>query len=498
MFGARHPRHGPVRLWLPDAAGTVAVMDFRQMSVVELADQVRSGSTSAREAVDHALEQISRHNADVNAFVAVDAGRARAAAAVVDQKVASGVDPGPLAGVPLGVKDLEDAAGFVTTHGSVAFADSPPAMEDSPLVARLVAAGCVVVGKTNTPELGWKADTDNALFGSTNNPWDLAHSPGGSSGGSAAAIAAGMVPLATGSDGGGSLRIPSSCCGLSAMKPSLGRVPSGGPNPPDWQHLSTKGPMARRLSDVVAALDVVVGPDPTDLRSLPRPDASWKAAIEDPRPPSRVAWSRTLGYAEVDAEVLALCERAVGVMASLGTEVVEVDTVFDADPVEQWLIMSGAYNLRTLDAIRGTSAARQIDPLLATLIDGAAGTSALDLVRAEDTCHLLNLRLVDLFHDVRLLITPTVAAAPPPRSLGGSGLINGMSDVNWVKFTYPFNMTRSPAASVCVGLTASGLPVGLQLVGPQHGDLVVLRSAAALEAAIGFDALAPYPPSRGD
>jgi aspartyl-tRNA(Asn)/glutamyl-tRNA(Gln) amidotransferase subunit A len=481
-------------LWPGRLDGTVEVVDFRALSVVDLAAEVREGQVSAREVVEHSLDQITRHNADINAFVAVDAVRARADADAVDRKVAGGVNPGPLAGVPLAVKDLEDAAGYVTTHGSIAFADRPPATADSLLVSRLVAAGCIVMGKTNTPELGWTADTDNPLFGPTANPWNLAHTPGGSSGGGAAAIAAGMVPLATGSDGGGSLRIPSSCCGLSAMKPSLGRVPSGGPQAPDWQHLSTKGPMARRLSDVVAALDVVVGPDPSDLRSLPRPEASWLAALEDPRPPRKVAWSPTLGYAEVDAEVLAVCERAVEVMASLGTEVVEVETVFDADPLGEWLTLSGAYNLRTLDTFRGTPVWDRIDPVLAMVLEGAAGATALDLVRAEDACHQLNLRLVDLFHDVRLLITPTVASVPPPRSLEGRGMVNGTPDLNWVKFTYPFNMTRSPAASVCVGLSASGLPIGLQLVGPQHGDLVVLRSASALEAAIGFDALAPYPP----
>jgi Asp-tRNA(Asn)/Glu-tRNA(Gln) amidotransferase A subunit family amidase len=393
----------------------------------------------------------------------------------------------------LGVKDLEDAAGYVTTHGSPAFAGGPASVSDSALVARLVAAGCVVVGKTNTPELGWKSETDNQVFGPTLNPWNLDHSPGGSSGGSAAAIAAGMVPLATGSDGGGSIRIPSSCCGLSGMKPSLGRVPSGGAEAPDWHHLSTRGPMARRLADVVAALDVAVGPDPSDLRSLPRPEASWTAALDDPRPPRKVAWSPTLGYAEVDAEVLAICERAVGVMASLGTEVVEVDTVFDTDPVNQWLTLASVYNLRTHEGLRGTDAWGQIDPVLASVIDSAVTISAIDLVRAEDACHTLNLALVELFHDVRVLITPTVAAEPPLRSNGGSGLINGVTDYNWVKFTYPFNMTRSPAATVSVGLTASGLPVGLQLIGPQHADLVVLRSAAALEAAIGFNDVAPFP-----
>ena len=470
-------------------------MDFRTASVIDLAAQVRSGQRTATELVDHALGRIAAHNPTVNAFVAVDEERARAAAAAVDARVAAGEDPGPLAGIPIGVKDLEDAAGYVTTHGSATRAGYPPAAEDSVLVARLVAAGCVVVGKTNTPELGWKADTENPLFGATLNPWNLEHTAGGSSGGSAAAIAAGMVPLATGSDGGGSLRIPSACCGLTGFKASLGRIPSGGPHAPDWAHLSTKGPMARKLADLVAALEVVVGPHPTDLRSLPRPEASWTAALDDPRPPFRVAWSPTLGYAEIDEEVLGLCRRAVDVLAGLGTEVVEVDTVFDEDPVDSWLTMSGVYNLRTHAAVRGTDAWELVDPVLRMLIDGAADTPAVDLARAEDLCHALNLRLVDLFHDVRLLVTPTTAAVPPPRSLGGAGLVNGTPDINWVKMTYPFNMTRSPAATVCVGTSSAGVPVGLQLVGPQHGDLVVLRAAAALEAALAFDEVAPFPPA---
>jgi aspartyl-tRNA(Asn)/glutamyl-tRNA(Gln) amidotransferase subunit A len=465
-------------------------MDLRRESMVALADEVRAGTLAARELVAHALERIATLNPIVNAFVAVDGERAMAAAAAVDEAVASGHDPGPLAGIPLAVKDLEDAEGFVTTHGSVTHGDSP-AQADSPLVARLKAAGCVVVGKTNTPEFGWKADTDNALFGRTLNPWNTDHIVGGSSGGSAAALAAGMVPLATGSDGGGSIRIPSSCCGLSGLKPSLGRVPSGGPEAPDWHHLSTKGVMARDMADVVAALDVAVGPDPTDLRSLPKPEASWIAALDEPSLPVRVAWSPTLGYAPVDDEVRDACERAVEAVAALGVDVVEVDAVFDSDPVEEWLTLTMAYNLRSLAAARGTPMWERVDALLAAQVDYAAEhISALDLVRAEDACHKLNLRLVHLFHDVRLLLTPTCAAPPPPASLGGAGLINGTEDLNWVRFTYPFNMTRSPAASVCVGRSSAGLPIGLQLVGPQHADLVVIRSAAALEAAIGFDEVA--------
>ena len=467
-------------------------MDFRLTSLRGLAHEVRSGAVSARELVSHALERIDALDATVRAFVAVDETLALEAAERVDAAVAAGQDPGPLAGVPLAVKDLEDAAGFVTSHGSALFAGGSAATEDSPLVARLRAAGCVVVGKTNTPELGWKADTDNTTFGPTANPWHLEHSPGGSSGGSAAAVAAGMVPLATGSDGGGSIRIPSSCCGLSAMKPSLGRVPSGGAHGSDWPDLSTKGVMARRLADVVAALDVAVGPDPSDIRSLPRPEASWPAALDGARVPVRVAWSPTLGYAPLDDEVRALCTGAVQALEGLGAEVVEIETVFDEDPVRDWLTLALAYNLRTLAPYRGTASWDRVDPLLAAQVDWAADhLGAREVIEAQDACHRLNLRLVELFRDVRLLVTPTCAGPPPPRRLEGQGLVNGEADANWVRFTYPFNMTRSPAASVCAGLTAEGLPVGVQLVGPQHADLVVIRSAAALEQAIGFDRLAP-------
>jgi aspartyl-tRNA(Asn)/glutamyl-tRNA(Gln) amidotransferase subunit A len=469
--------------------GTV---DFRRQTVTELAGQVRAGSLSAREVVGHALERIDALNPRINAFVAVDASGALEQAAAIDAVVARGEDPGPLAGIPVGVKDLEDATGFVTTYGSMLYRDSAPATADSPLVARLRAAGCVVVGKTNTPEFGFKADTDNALFGPTANPWELDHSPGGSSGGAAAALASGMIPLATGSDGGGSIRIPSSCCGMSGFKPSLGRVPSGGHFDTEWHDLSTKGPMARRIADVVAALDVAVGPDPRDIRSLPRPEASWPAALDDARLPTRVAWSPTLGYAPLDDEVRALCERAVGLLEPLGVEVVEVDEVFDADPGRPWLAIAMTYNLRTLDAYRGTEQWELIDPLLSAAVEWTAEhVSALDLVRAQDECHRMNLQLVELFRDVRLLVTPTCAGPPPPRALGGGGLVNGQPDPDWVRFTYPFNMTRSPAATVCAGLTENGLPVGIQLVGPQHADLVVIRSAAALEAAIGFDEVAP-------
>jgi aspartyl-tRNA(Asn)/glutamyl-tRNA(Gln) amidotransferase subunit A len=249
--------------------------------------------------------------------------------------------------------------------------------------------------------------------------------------------------------------------------------------------------MARRMADIVTALDVVVGPEPSDLRSLPRPEASWPAALHDPHVPARVAWSPTLGYAEVDREVLRICERALGVLESLGAEVVEVDTVFDTDPVEPWLTMVAACMLRSLDTLREHPRFDEVDPTVTSIAESGRSISAVKLIAAIDACHAMNLRLIALFHNVRLLLTPTMAGPPPPIALNGLGMVNGKEDVNWVRFTYPFNMTRSPAATVCAGLSADGLPIGLQLVGPQHADLVVLRAAAALEAGLGFEELAP-------
>jgi aspartyl-tRNA(Asn)/glutamyl-tRNA(Gln) amidotransferase subunit A len=465
-------------------------MDFRTTSLADLSRQVRSRTVSARELTEQALRLIDTLNPTYNAFVAVDAERALAEAAAVDELIATGGDPGPLAGIPLAVKDTHDAVGYRTTSGSPLLADAPVATSDIPFVARLRAAGCVVVGKTNTPEFAWSANTTNAVFGPTANPFNPAHGSGGSSGGSAAALAAGMVPLATGSDGGGSIRIPSACCGLSGMKPSLGRVPGGGTAAPGWLDLSTNGPMARRIADVVTALDVAVGPDPSDLRALPRPEASWLDALEDPHVPVRVVWAPTLGYAQVDAEVLAVCERAVGVLESLGAEVMVVDTVFDEDPVGDFLTLMGVCQLRTMRPFMGHPRWDEVDPILRAILDLAESTTAEALVQIFDRFHAMNLRLVELFHSARILITPTCSGLAPPAGESVSA-INGEPTANWVQFTYPFNMTRSPAATVCAGLSSNGLPVGLQLVGPQHGDLVVLRTAAALEAALDVDTIAP-------
>jgi Asp-tRNA(Asn)/Glu-tRNA(Gln) amidotransferase A subunit family amidase len=461
------------------------MVDFISDSVESLAGMVRSKQVSARELVQHALDRIDAVDRAVNAFVEVDGERALADAAAVDEAIAGGTDVGPLAGIPIGVKDLEDAVGFRTTRGSALYANRPPATTDSELVTRLKAAGCVVVGKTNTPELGHKADTNNLVFGATRNPWNLEHTSGGSSGGASAALAAGMVPLATGSDGGGSIRIPSALCGLSGLKASLGRVPSGGSDAPDWGHLSTKGPMARRISDVALALDSVIGPDASDLRSLPMPDVSWRAVVEDPKPPLRVGWSPTLGYATPDREVLAICERAVRTLEGMGAEIVELDSVFPEDPGLSWATLVGCYLLRSVRRAGGDEDDwSRLDPTVVPLLELGRSRTTANLVDAEDACHRYNGNLVDVFSGVRVLLTPTTASVAPVS--GQQGIVNGTSTPAWVAYTYPFNMTRSPAGTVCAGVTEAGLPVGLQVVGPQHGDQVVLRTVAAVESALGL------------
>jgi Asp-tRNA(Asn)/Glu-tRNA(Gln) amidotransferase A subunit family amidase len=458
--------------------------------VVELAAMVRTGELSARELAEASLAAIEELDPQIHAFVNVDADLARRDAAAVDELVAAGTDPGPLAGLPLAVKDLDDAAGFPTTHGSAVHRNDAPVPADSAFVARLKAAGCVVVGKTNTPEYGWKGDTVNGWGLATSNPWMLSRSAGGSSGGSGAALAAGMVPLATGSDGGGSIRIPSALCGLTGFKPSLGRVPAGGPNPPGWLDFSTKGVMSRRLADALPGLEIAVGPDPTDLRSLPPPDTRWTKSLDELGAPMRVAWSPDLGYAPVDTEVLDVCRRAVDVLSGLGTDVEEVPAVFEADPGWPWFTIVAVCNERTLGPLRGTEAWDRVDPGLRETADlGRERFGPVDVVRALDDCHRLNLRLVDLFRRHSLLLCPTVASQTG--AVGGHGTINGNEDPNWVRFTYPFNMTRSPAGTVCAGFTADGMPVGLQVVGPQHADVAVLRALVLLEEALAVDSIPP-------
>ena len=437
-------------------------------AALETAAAVRAGSVSALEITRQALERIDRHNPDLNAIIARDDERALAQADAIDARLArDDHDQLPLAGVPLAVKDTEDTVGYRTTHGSRIYADAPLADQDSVLVARLKAAGCIVVGKSNTPEFACSADTTNLVFGSTRNPYDPERMAGGSSGGSAVAVAAGMVPLGTASDGGGSIRIPAAACGLPGFKPSLGRVPDGGPHPVDWPLITTRGVLTRTVADLISVLDVIVGPDPTDLRSLPAPAEPFSVGVDRTALPRRIAWSPSLGYGWTDPSVLAACTAAADRLAADGVEIVEIDEVFDSEPFEIWGPLVAAY----VERLVGDQDRNLLTEEVRYGIEDVHRMSARNLLQLEDACHRLNLQLVAVFETCDLLLTPTLHRDPPRLD----------ETVSWIRATGVFNLTRSPAGTMPVGLSEIGMPVGLQVVGPQHGDLAVLKLMNHLE-----------------
>ncbi len=463
-------------------------MDFREHRVTELAAQVRTGKLSARELTEASLARIEALDPQLNAFVTVADEQALADADAIDERIAAGQSVGRLAGIPLAVKDLEDAAGMPTRYGSLLSSDDP-AEGDSVLVSRLRAAGCIVVGKTTTPEYGHKGVTESPLSGSTANPWDLERSPGGSSGGSAAALASGMVPLATGSDGGGSIRIPSALCGLSGIKTTQGRVPNGGPTPPGSGLLSVKGPMARLIDDVAYALDVCLGPHPTDPFSLPWTGVSLYEGLDQVYLPPSIGWSPTMGFATVDDEVAAVCQAAMDRLSSAGTNVVTIDSIWDEDPVMPWLTMWTTSRVRTQGHLADSPDYEKVDESMRQQIEWGNGVSGADMARSIDAIHTLNLDLDAAFEQAPLLVTPTCAGQTPMR--GHDGTINGEEAPGWVGFTYGLNMTRNPAGTVNVGFTEDGMPVGLQVIGRQLQDMAVLQMLKTLEVLFGTDKVAP-------
>lgn len=450
-------------------------MDFRERSVQEWAAAVRDGEVSAREMVEASLVAIDAQE-ELNAFVATDPERSLAEADEIDARLAAGDEVGPLAGIPIGVKDLEDAAGYVTAQGSFLHAGDPPAEADSILVERMRAAGCVVMGKTNTPEFGWTGDTYNPVFGATGNPWNPKRSPGGSSGGTAAALMAGLVPLCTGSDGGGSIRIPAAACGFSGFKASLGRVPVEGPYRL-WP-LSVHGPMALRVADIAYVQDLVMGPSPRDLDSLPRPDRSWRQAMDEGWQPQRVVWCPSPDGKPSDAEVVAVCEAAVAQMEAAGVAVEVREEGLFKDPIWEYVLLSANAVSGELGELTDEQM-EQITPGLRYYFGLSNSPQVADFNRALDIFYEMSETLNGVLADADLLLTPTVAGHFP--ECGGQGLVNGERVDNWIRHTYPYNLTRLPAGSVRAGFAADGMPVGLQLVGHHLGDVRVLQAMAYCE-----------------
>jgi len=453
-----------------------------------LAAAVRRRELSPVALMEATLDRIERLNPTLNAFVALRAKDALDEARALGDRIARGEDPGPLAGLPFGVKDLEDLAGLPTTHGSVPFR-ADVARDDSTQVARLRRAGAIPVGKTNTPEFGYTAFTKNRLFGITRNPWNLERTPGGSSGGSSAAIAGGLVPLATGSDGGGSVRIPASYTGLFGLKPTFGRIPRGPFRFRDWIDTVSYGPMTRSVTDAAHFLDAVVGQDPRDPDSLPHPGYSYVARLDELPRGLRIAYSGTLGYARVEADVRRETEAAV---AALGKA---LDRPIDelSDRLTDVGVAWGAINCFQMHA--------ELEPLLEKHRDewGHSFVAGVDFgaritAREMGDYQRQRLRLIDevagIFARYDLLLTPTLpttafpAKGPLPTSVGGERLA---SPIHAVAFTYPFNMTGHPAATVRAGFSDEGLPVGLQLVAERGREDLLLQVARAYERVQPFD-----------
>jgi aspartyl-tRNA(Asn)/glutamyl-tRNA(Gln) amidotransferase subunit A len=453
----------------------------------EIAERVRNKEVSAREVIDETLKRMDGANVALNAFTVIDRRGARKQADAIDEAIARGEDPGPLAGVPIGVKDLEPAAGLPWTSGSKAFA-SRVAKVDSVQVARLRAAGAVVMGKTNTPEFGYKGFTDNLLYGPTRNPWDPSKTSGGSSGGSASAVAGGLVPLCTASDGGGSIRIPSAFCGVYGIKPNAGRIPRAGENAPGWGVLSQVGPIARTVRDAARYLDATAGPHPNDLESLDAAPGGYEEAALGGRPTiRRVAWSGDLGYAVVDPDVQRCAAEAARLLAdALGAELVEASPGFD-NPIQSWLAIAAPGDTLIVDDV--TPAQReQFERGFVQFAELGRQVSGLDIARAQEARHHLNRRMTAFFEEYDLLLTPTTATTAFGVESGPPTVIAGqeVGPAAFLPFTYPFNFTGHPAASVPAGFAPDGLPVGLQIVAPRFAEKLLLAVSATYEAANPF------------
>ena len=455
--------------------------DLIWRSALELGDLIRKKELTPVEVTDAALARLEAVNPLLNAFCLVAAARAREQAREAEIAVVKGEPLGPLHGVPISIKDVLATRGLATTGGSRLFADAVPE-EDAIPVARLKAAGAVILGKTNTSEFGHKAVTENPLFGVTRNPWNPERTPGGSTGGGGAAVAAGVGPLALGTDGGGSVRIPAAFCGVFGLKPSFGRVPHAG-GFPGWAHVSHVGPLARTVRDAAALLDVIAGGDDHDRRSLPREPGSYLQACDAGVAGLHVAWTPDLGYAAVDPRVRALCETAAAEFESLGCHVEVVSPGWE-DP-EAWFGTLIAAQFYAAWSDRLPDAEPLMDPTLVTLIRRGGAVPARDYVRAVDRIEAYWAEVRAFLERFDLLLMPTVAVPPfdagarPPREVDG----RSVSVLGWMPFTFPFNLTGQPAASVPAGFTDDGLPVGLQIVGRRHADATVLAAAAAFEAA---------------
>ena len=451
------------------------------LAATDLAALIRRRKVSPVEVIDAVLGRIERLNPQINAYVTVTADEARRAARAAERALGRRrAALGPLHGVPFSVKDLVITKGVRTTFGTPLFADNVPT-EDAPMVARLKAAGAIMVGKTNTPTFGWLGATHNLLFGATRNPWRPDRTPGGSSGGASAAVAAGLAPIAVGTDGGGSIRIPASFAGIFGHKPSYGRIPTY-PASAAWS-VSHIGPMTRTVADAALAMQICAGPDERDPYSLPPSGVNYVRATRGGVKGLRVAYAEDLGnLVALDPEVGRAAARAARAFRELGCRVETVAPRWPS-PAECWYeIFCGGLATRLLPY---RDRRDDIEPGLQAIIDTTAANPPSRYVQAWFDRLAWWQHPRAFFERYDLLLTPTVACPPFPLGLDYPGEVAGKTVVpyGWIPYTYPFNLTGQPAASVPCGFTRDGLPIGLQIVGRRFDDVTVLRAAAAFERA---------------
>jgi len=451
--------------------------DIGFASAEALADLYRKKELSPVEAAEMLLARIDALQPKLNAFVFVDRDGALVAARASEQRWRDNAPLSPIDGVPVTIKDIVLMRGFPTSRGSKMIDPDQDWSEDSPAVARLREAGAVILGKTTTPEFGWKAIGDSPLTGITRNPWNLDRTPGGSSAGAAAACAAGVGPLHLGTDGAGSIRIPSAFTGIFGIKATFGRVPAYPASPLGL--LSNVGPMTRHVRDAALMLNVMSRPDPRDPYALPPENRDWLAGIEEGVRGLRIAYSPDLGYARVDPEIAAACADAARQFEALGASVEEAREVFPS-PRDALLTLWAAGEARVL---AGFSAEKHklCDPGLVAMAAIGDKISSVDYLGADVARTMLGIRMGEFHERYDLLLTPMmpVPALPVGRDLNDPAQEEQWWD--WSPFSYPFNMTRQPAASIPCGLTSSGLPIGLQIVGPLYAEDRVLRAARAFE-----------------
>ncbi len=464
-------------------------------TVIEIAESVRRGDRKAVEVLDEYLGRVASGNAPLNAFVHLDEAIAREAAARVDELVATGADPGPLAGVPFGVKDLEDCAGMPTSHGSLLYKGRGPVMADSVHVARLRAAGAVPIGKTAAPEFGTLNFTKTKAWGVTRNPWDPTRTPGGSSGGTAAAVAAGLIPFGTASDGGGSIRIPAAFSGLVGMKPSHGRIPYPGPT---GSQTSVFGALTTTVADAARHLDVASGPDDLDRTSLPSPLVRYEDAIETLDVTGlRVRWSSDLGFAVCDPEVADLCRAAASDLAAAAGFGLDEQAIELTDPVRTWLSAGAMDMWLSLEPGMWPGVADDLTLYSRQSLELTVDYPLPRFARAVVRRAQLETDAARLFGEVDVVLCPTTAVpafpaeGPPPDEIAGQPV--KPAGAMATPFTMLANLCWNPAISVPAGLTAAGLPVGLQIIARRHHDEVPLRLARILEQARPWPRFAPDP-----